>query len=77
MEVDGDAPEAEPAPATGNVTISGGDAYLRIGPGKLYDAAGVAENGDRLAYANEDEWVPVLVGGRILWVSGKYAKVVA
>ena len=75
LEVDDDAPETEDRPATGNVTISGGDAWLRTGPGTAYDKAGVAKSGDKLAYANEDEWVPVLVGGRILWVSGKYAKV--
>lgn len=67
--------EGEDKPAVSNVLVSGGDAYLRTGPGKNYPKAGVAENGDRLTYANEDEWVPVLVGGRILWVSGKYAKV--
>ena len=77
LEVDGDAPEAEPAPATGNVLISGGDAWLRTGPGTAYDKAGVVKSGDKLTYANEDNWVPVLAGGRILWVSGKYAKVVA
>ena len=76
LEVDGDAPEAEPAPATGNVLITGGDAWLRTGPGTAYDKAGVAKNGDKLTYANEDGWVPVLANGRILWVSGKYAKVV-
>ena len=73
--VDGDAPEAEDGPATGHVLSAGGAAGLRTGPGKNYPKAGVAENGDRFTYANEDEWVPVLVGGRILWVSGKYAKV--
>ena len=77
LEVDGDAPEAEPAPATGNVLITGGDAWLRTGPGTAYDKAGVVKSGDKLTYANEDNWVPVLAGGRILWVSGKYAKVVA
>ena len=76
LEVDDDE-ETESTPATGNVLISGGDAYIRTGPGKQYDAAGVAENGDKLVYANEDNWVPVLVNGRILWVSGKYAKVVS
>lgn len=76
LEVDDDAPEAEDRPATGNVLISGGDAYIRTGPGTQYDKAGVAKNGDKLTHANEDEWVPVLIGGRILWVSGKYAKVV-
>ena len=75
LEVDGNAPETEPAPATGNVTISGGDAWLRTGPGTAYDKAGVAKNGDKLTYANEDNWVPVLARGRILWVSGKYAEV--
>ena len=77
LEVDDDAPETEDRPATGNVLISGGDAYIRTGPGTSYDKAGVAKSGDKLAYANEDNWVPVLVGGRILWVSGKYAKVVS
>ena len=77
LEVDGDAPEVEPAPMTGKVTISGGDAWLRTGPGTAYDKAGVAKSGDKLAYANEDAWVPVFVEGRLLWVSGKYAKVVA
>ena len=76
LEVDDDM-ETEDRPATGSVLISGGDAFIRTGPGKQYDAAGVAENGDKLVYANEDNWVPVLVNGRILWVSGKYAKVVS
>ena len=43
-------------------------------PGSQYDKAGLAENGDKFTYANPDEWVPVLVNGRILWISGKYAK---
>ncbi|HIR06952.1 MAG TPA: peptidoglycan-binding protein [Candidatus Pullichristensenella stercoripullorum] len=77
LEVDDDAPETEDRPSTGSVLISGGDAYIRTGPGTSYDKAGVAKSGDKLAYANEDNWVPVLVGGRILWVSGKYAKVVS
>ena len=77
LEVDDDAPETEDRPATGSVLISGGDAWLRTGPGTQYDKAGVAKSGDKLTYANEDAWVPVLVEGRLLWVSGKYAKVVA
>ena len=77
LEVDDDAPETEDRPATGNVLISGGDAYIRTGPGTQYDKAGVAKSGDKITHANEDEWVPVLIGGRILWVSGKYAKVVS
>ena len=74
LEVDDGTPEAEGRPTAGNVLISGGDAYIRTGPGTQYDKAGVAEKGDKLAYANGDGWVPVLVGGRVLWVSGKYAR---
>ena len=74
LEVDDDAPETEDRPATGCVLISGGDAWLRTGPGTQYDKAGVAKSGDKLAYANEDNWVPVFVEGRLLWVSGKYAR---
>ena len=57
-----------------DVVISGGDAWIRVGPGSQYDKAGLAENGDKFTYANPDEWLPVLVDGRILWISGKYAK---
>lgn len=75
LEVDGDDTEKPNLPADGEaVVISGGDAWMRTGPGTQYDKAGIAKNGDTLAYANPDEWVPVLVEGRILWVSGKYAE---
>ena len=75
LEVDGDDKEEPSLPVGGEiVVISGGDAWMRTGPGTQYDKAGIAKNGDTLAYANPDEWVPVLVEGRILWASGKYAE---
>ena len=77
LEVDedpNDIPETPEPTEKGDVTISGGDAWIRVGPGSQYDKAGLAENGDKFTYANPDEWVPVLVDGRILWISGKYAK---
>lgn len=77
LEVDedpNDIPETPEPTEKGDVTISGGDAWIRVGPGSQYDKAGLAENGDKFTYANPDEWVPVLVNGRILWISGKYAK---
>jgi len=43
LEVEEDVPEAEDKPATGNVLISGGDAWLRTGPGTAYDKAGADE----------------------------------
>ncbi|WP_418465396.1 peptidoglycan-binding protein [Faecousia sp.] len=70
-----DAPEPEGPGA--RVAVSGGNAYIRTGPGTQYDAMGVAHAGDELTYANPDGWAPVLVGGRIGWISGKYAKVVS
>ena len=70
-----DAPEPESPGA--RVAVSGGNAYIRTGPGTQYDAMGVAHAGDELTYANPDGWAPVLVGGRIGWISGKYAKVVS
>ena len=72
-----DAPETPAVPSTeGDVLISGGDAWLRTGPGTQYDKAGVAKKGERFTHANPDNWVPVVKDGKILWVSGKYAKVV-
>ena len=78
LEVDdGKDEEAEDRPASaGNVVVSGGDAYIRTGPGKQYPKAGVAHDGERFTHANPDGWVPVLVGGEIRWISGKYAKAV-
>ena len=77
LEVDedpNDIPETSEPTEKGDVTISGGDAWIRVGPGSQYDKAGLAENGNKFTYANPDEWIPVLVDGRILWISGKYAK---
>ena len=69
----------EPTP-TGDVLISGGNAFIRKGPGKQYPLIdkekNVAKDGERFVHANPDGWVPVLVDGEIGWVSGKYAKVV-
>ena len=56
------------------VVITGGNAWLRIGPSTEYDKAGIARSGDTLVYGNPNEWVPVLIDGRLLWVSNKYAK---
>ena len=77
LEVDGDdEPEAEGTPSNGDVLVTGGDAFLRMGPGTQYDKAGVAKNGERFEYGNPDGWVPVLAEERVLWISGKYANVV-
>ena len=78
LEVDdGKDEEAGDRPASaGNVVVSGGDAYIRTGPGTQYPKAGLARNGEKYVNANPDTWVPVLVDGEIRWISGKYAKAV-
>ena len=70
-----DDPEDEPAGPS--VEISGGNAYIRTGPGTQYDAMGVAHAGNALEFANPDCWVPVWIGDRLGWISRKYAKVVS
>lgn len=66
-----DAPGDEPAGPS--VEISGGNAYIRTGPGTQYDTMGVAHAGDVFEDANPDGWNAILYGGRIGWVSGKYS----
>lgn len=58
------------------VRITGGSVYVRTGPATSYDSVDVAHEGDIFAFANPDNWIPVLYEGRVCWVSSKYAKVV-
>lgn len=74
----GDGAETKPPePPGGAVSITGGNAWIRTGPGKQYPEAGVARDGQRFEYANPDAWVPVLIDDEVRWISGKYAKVVS
>ena len=66
-----DDPEDEPAGPS--VEISGGNAYIRTGPGTQYDTMGVAHAGDVFEDANPDGWNAILYEGRVGWVSGKYS----
>ena len=71
----GDAPEEEDKPAaSGEVTITGGTVNLRLGPGTQYESVAIARKGDRLDKAEANGWIPVILGGKVVWVSGKYAK---
>lgn len=71
----GDAPEEEDKPvASGEVTITGGTVNLRLGPGTQYESVAIARKGDRLDRVEENGWIPVILGGQVVWVSGKYAK---
>lgn len=71
----GDAPEDEDKPVvSGDVEITGGTVNLRLGPGTQYERVAIARKGDRLDRAEANGWIPVILGGKVVWVSGKYAK---
>ena len=71
----GDAPEEEDKPvASGDVEITGGTVNLRLGPGTQYESVAIARKGDRLDRVEANGWIPVILGGQAVWVSGKYAK---
>lgn len=76
LEEEDDDEPAEEEPIDGaTVRVTGGSVYIRTGPATTYDSVDIAHEGDIFAYANSDNWIPVLYEGRICWISGKYAKV--
>ena len=67
-------PEQPEAPSGDTLTVTGTTVNLRSGPGTQYSIAGVARKGDKLAQVDTAGWVPVLVDGAVLWISGKYVE---
>lgn len=70
-----DKPVEEP----GYVYITGGNCYVRLGPGVEYEAIGVAYEGAKWPYAgiqSEDGWLKIDWKGKEGWVSPKYARLV-
>ena len=65
----------EPETVQSFVRVTGGSVNLRSGPGTKYDAVDIAHYGDLLPQANPDGWLPVLLNGRVCWISPKYAVV--
>lgn len=69
-------PEPEvPVKQEGDVEITGGSAYIRVGPGTDYDKCGIAKSGEKYKSAKSEGWIPVVVDGAVRWISGKYARV--
>lgn len=64
------AAEEDPA-ETGDLVVAGGSWNLRTGPGTQYDAVGTVHGGDRLVKLDPKDWIPVNVGGEVLWISPK------
>lgn len=71
-----EAPETPaPAPESGGLRVMDGRAVnLRTGPASTYAIAATATGGEILTPVSYDGWLPVLVGGKVLWVSGKYVE---
>lgn len=57
------------------IEVTGSSVNLREGPGTQYGVARVVKKGERLdAIEAADGWTPVLVDGKLRWISEKYAK---
>ena len=54
-------------------TRNGGKVNVRRGPGTEYESIGIVRKGDTLPAVAAEDWLPVLFGGEIRWVSMKYA----
>lgn len=56
-----------------NNECTGNTVNIRKGPGRRYDAVGVAKKGQTLDVLNTNGWVPIVVDDHVRWVSEKYA----
>ena len=69
------AEERQSAPAepvqTGDLTVASGAWNLRRGPGTQYGAVKTVHGGDRLEKVEPKDWIPVNVGGDVLWIGPK------
>ena len=66
----------DPTPTNG-IRVTGGSVNLRTGPGTTYDAVKAVARGTVLMHAETDGWLPVLVGGEVLWISKEYSQEVS
>ena len=64
---------AVPTPTSG-IRITGNSVNLRTGPGTVYDAVKAASRGTVLTPMVTDGWIPVLVGGEVLWISKEFSE---
>lgn len=55
------------------VRITGDRVNVRRGPGTEYGSVALAQKGDTFPAVDAADWLPVLLGGEIRWVSKKYA----
>ena len=70
----------KPVETPGYVYITGGNCFVRLGPGVEYEAIGVAYEGARWPYAGltyeGNGWMEIDFKGKLGWVSPKYGRLV-
>ena len=73
-----DSPDLSVAPpaTAGKLIVTGGTVNVRTGPGTQYDVATRVKQSDLLEAVPVGGWIPVMIGGRVLWVSGQYVKAI-
>ena len=67
----------KPVAAPKQVIITGGNCYVREGPGREYKSIGLARDGERYEYCgetSENGWNRINYRGRHGWVSGRYSR---
>ena len=68
----GERPSAPAEPEqTSGLTVAEGAWRLRLGPGTQYTAVDIVRGGDSLEKVDPKDWIPVDVGGRVLWIGPK------
>jgi len=56
----------------GKWIVTGGTVNVRSGPGTQYNIATQVKKNDMLDAVPVEGWMPVLIGGNVLWISEKY-----
>ena len=55
------------------ILVTGGSVYIRTGPGREYASVMIAHKGDALQGIDTEGWNPILLDGKVRWISQKYS----
>lgn len=67
----GDKAETAPTDPAGDLTVAAGTWFVRSGPGTGWPSVGTVKAGERLQSVDADDWIPILIGGQVRWISPK------
>lgn len=67
----GDKAEAAPTEPAGDLTVAPGTWNVRSGPGTGWPVVKAVKGGEKLQSVDENGWIPVLIDGKICWISPK------